>query len=38
MIEVAVSVRMQNLVTTASRWLTSITAISSTQLSSPVTL
>jgi len=27
MIEVAVSVRMQNLVTTASRWLTSITAI-----------
>ena len=34
---VDVSVRMQNFVTTASRCSTSITAISSTQLSSPVT-
>ena len=36
--QVAVSVRRQNFVTTASRWFTSITAISKTQLSSPVTL
>ena len=35
--DVDVSVRMQNFVTTASRCSTSMTAISSVQLSSPVT-